>query len=361
MSHFYRPILWTKQSERLALDLLSDAQHDSFIPVFMVHPRKRDWDADEPRFEKSMADHLAKIPKQLAKARRGMPAFIDVSTLDDVEVLVDEVTPLQWLIEEAERESMTLWPTVSPSSPDVVLRVAKDVLSGGGRVCIRAEVDDWPTSNRQQWNDLLTLLGADHSRIDIIFDLSDAAIERLASKAISEEIAELEDRASYGSVSAGGCGLPSEPPKGKGVFEVDRMDLDVFQSSRRIDSSLGFTDYGIGRTSGGIDEDPRVLNIGSKFIYALESQWLLSRGEAFKAAAGRGKGSDAVKPMLEKLVQHPQFGSVPSDAAKEWMDDVISEKISGGSPMVWVKWGTYHHINLTLGQIASLNGPSASL
>lgn len=358
MTHFYRPILWTKQSERLALELLTDEQHDSFAPVFMVHPRKRDWESDELRFEKTVAEHLSKIPKGLAKARQGRPAFIDVSTLDDVDVAIDGLTPMEWLIREAAQESMTLWPVVSPSSPAAVQQVARDVLAGGGRVCIRVEVDDWPTSNQKRWNTLLNFLGKYRSRLDIIFDLSDATTERLASKAIYEEVNELENRSSYGSISVGGCGLPSELPKGKGVFEVNRMDLDVFNYARSIEPSLGFADYAIGRTSGGIDEDPRVLNINAKFIYAIGNQWLLSRGDAFRAGGGRSMGSDAVKPMLEKLVQHPDFGSVPSDMAKDWMDDVINETGNGGSPMVWVKWGTYHHINLTLDLIASLNDPS---
>jgi hypothetical protein len=77
----YRPFTIAGAGELAAYKDLPAASHSRMTPVFIVPARE--WDYDKEIFAKTPTAHLADLPKKLHAARGNSLAYIDLSLLDD--------------------------------------------------------------------------------------------------------------------------------------------------------------------------------------------------------------------------------------------------------------------------------------
>jgi len=80
-SPHYGPSTLARKGGLEALRDLSELERKGFAPIFIIPART--WDCYKGDREKSMAQDLAPVPKNLVSARKRAEAFVDVFLLDD--------------------------------------------------------------------------------------------------------------------------------------------------------------------------------------------------------------------------------------------------------------------------------------
>jgi len=355
ISH-YRPVLLARQGERLALQDLSDEDHEKFTPVFVVPPRA--WNYDNEDYDKTLEQHVQKLPTELAKARGKYPAFLDLLFLNDESGEVYGQHPLRWICAAAAKEGLELTPVITPGSPEGLIRAAHDLIEETGiGVALRLFPKEWPSADPKGFHSFLIDLGIGTENVNLILDLGPDTATELTLRALVPEIEWALANGSWKSLTVAGAGMPKELPAGKGVHTIDRSDWETFQNARRLVernplTTLDFADYGVAGFDPSVEINPRFLNISASFRYTTENSWLFARGDLFKGNGGRSLGGAAVAPMLTALRSHGSYGLTERDAANEWIDGVIAGG-SGGNSTVWRRWGTFHHVKTVLGQLAN--------
>lgn len=352
MSTHYRPILLTRQGERQALQDLTATEHDALTPIFVIPPIPWDFDNEAP--SKTLEQYLAKLPEELAKARKSCTSYIDLGSLSESEIeQVNGKHALIWLHEMAALEGMTLIPVLSLNSGGELFKAARQIVETEKTgIALRLTVGEWPsTTDPKTFDSFLQDLGLSRDEIDLVLDLGaevTSSSRPLAEQALKTEIQWVRNNPGWRSVTVAGAGMPDV--QGKGVQEIERTDWAIFQAVR--DTELDFGDYGIGNTNFVTDIDPRFMNISAQFRYTAISSWLVSRGGPYKANGGKSLGGAAVAPMLDALVKHGSYDDSAQDLAHRWISGVLNGA-SGGTPTVWRRWGTYHHLKMVLTQLAT--------
>jgi hypothetical protein len=355
----YVPLLLTRRGERTALRETHDALKDQFTPLFVVHPIE--WNFDLEALSKSVDVHLEGLPDELWKAWADRAAFIDLIFLED-EPMSTGVHPLVWLTDQANTLGMNLVPVVSPERTSAYRHAAALVASRDGRgACLRLSVNEWPSlSGTPVIDALLRELGVGPADVDLVLDLAHD-VARTALTALAAELSTLPYLYDWRSLTVAGTGMPATMPAGKGMHVVERQEWHVYRdllSGRRPPSRLPtFGDYVISSPEPGGDVDPRFMNISATLRYTTGDNWLIAKGGLFKGNGGKSLGGAAMRPVAASLLSHPDFIGAGHCALEDWVAGVAAGG-NGGSPEVWRRYGTRHHLQAVIEQIASLSAPS---
>jgi hypothetical protein len=359
----YVPIVLTRLAERAALRDAPAAVRDSLTPLFVVPPIEWDYEEEEPA--KSLADHLSKLPAQLGQAWSAS-AFIDLLVLDDDGPLAGGVHPLVWLTAQCNHQDLRLIPTVSPNRSAAYRAATASVIARDHRgVCVRLQVDEWPSSLRGALDDLLLQLNVGPEEVDLLLDLADES-GALALTALRQEIATLPTLPAWRSLMVAGAGMPKEMPSGAGVHVLPRHEWQRYQSLLGPTHSLPartptFADYAIAHPDPTLDIDPKLMSLSASFRYATSDNWLLVKGKKlFKGAGGTGIGAAAVPPVAKALLAHADYLGAGHCAAEDWLVSVAQSVGSGGNPTVWRRYGTLHHLTVATAGLATLHAALAA-
>lgn len=354
----YRPILLARTGERQGLQDLTDEDHGRFTPIFVAPPRA--WNFQTETVDKTLTQHLEKLPAEFGKARGGRDAYIDLCFLTEDLSPVDGMHPLQWLYEHTLEEGVNLIPVVSANSPGDLIAAARDLHSAEDMgVCLRLLPADWPSADPKAFKELLDKLEVGPADVDLVLDLGEDTATHLTLRALAPEIVWARANGSWRSLTVAGAGMPA--PKdlpGKGINVLERTDWLTYRQVSSFSASSGievpdYSDYGVANYDPVLEVDPRMMNISATFRYTTHEVWLFGRGDLFKGNGGRGLGGAAVAPMLSKLRAHTLYSETTRDLANDWIDTVVDQGASGGQPTVWRRWATYHHIKTVVGQLSS--------
>ncbi|BAS10389.1 conserved hypothetical protein [Arthrobacter sp. Hiyo4] len=282
----YRPVLLARTGERQALQDLTDEDHQRFTPIFVAPPRA--WNFQTETFDKTLAQHLEKLPAELAKARGGRTAFIDLLFLADDLSQVEGLHPLQWLYEHSQEEGVDLIPVVSSSSPSDLIIAARDLhATAGTGIALRLLPADWPSGDPKGFKELLDELELGPSEVDLILDLGEDTASHLTLRALVPEIEWANANGAWRSLTIAGAGFPA--PKdlpGKGINVVERTDWATYGQVSTLVVAAGldapdYSDYGVATYDPVVEVDPRMLNISATFRYTTNDVWLFGRGEVY--------------------------------------------------------------------------------
>lgn len=352
-SGHYVPILFTKAGERDALKSISEATKAGFTPLLVVHPIGWDFEKDAP--EKTIDQHLAKLPADLVKSWGTRPAFVDGYHVQS-ETMSDGQHPLEWLVAQAAASDLELVPAVSPdhepSYIDAVRRlVASSVVH---EVCLRLPVAHWPVPPTDVMIDrLLAGLGIKRGSVHLVLDLRDQT-QSAASFALTKGLQNLAHPAEWKTLTVTATGMTKLVPDGRGLHAIERGEWHNYVAMVN-GGQFGvrrptFGDYAISHPDPFADIDPRVLQISAKLKYTTDDTWLVVRGGLFKGNVGRGGGGEEIRPVARELVAHAEF--TPNHCGAEQWIRAAAGTGPTGAPRTWVKIGTWHHLLRALDQIS---------
>lgn len=355
----YVPILFTKRGERIALANSAVAVKQRLRPLFVVQPLDWDFENDCPR--KSVAEHLSNLPRDLAQSWGTSDAFIDLVHIDDAPIGRGE-HPLVWLVGQAGILGLDLTPVVSMNRSAAYMAAAASLASSHG-VCLRLPVDEWPASvGAAAVDQLLNDLGISAADAHIVLDLADD-VGSAAGMLASSELRSFPHLSDWRSITVAGTSVPETMPPGPGLHVVGRYEWRIYQALRGLAAPLPrlptFGDYAIAGFGAGPDIDPRVMSISATLRYTIDTDILVAKGGLFKGSAGRSRGAAAVPPAAALLTGHADFKGPGHCGFDDWLLQVTAGT-GGGSPEIWRRVGTEHHLRVVTNQIATLDGSSSS-
>lgn len=353
-SHHYVPILLTKRGERSALRDLPYSFSSQMTPILVVAPI--DWNFDEERPSKSLTDHLARLPNELYLARGNLESFIDLPFLDDDdEFLANGQHALHWLTEETQTP---LIPTVSITRSAAYVEAVKDVIDRDKRgACLRLPVDEWPSVAAVDVERLASAIGCDLTQIDLVLDLGEES-GALALTASRQEMVGLPNKHEWRSVVIAATGMPKQIPQGKGIHEIERGEWTNYLAIRGQDLERvpTFGDYVIANPDPILDVDPKWLNLSASVRYTVSESWIVPKGDLFKGNSGRSQGAAAVPPVLQLLRAQPSYAGPDHCGLEQWVSSVLDDGGNSGNAETWRRYGTLHHLQFVIEQLATLRG-----
>lgn len=351
----YVPIVLMKRGERAGLSGLAAGIRVNVVPLWVVHEPDLDWDTGLPK--KTLQDHLASLPKELAACWKG-PAFLDMNEAGDDFLGAEHA--LAWFHASALAEGLELTPVVSPNSSQDYLDAVESIVAAGGDACLRLFVDDWPAGGGSgSLDDLLQSIGASASECHLVLDMRDD-VGAAAARLLVSELRTLPYLQDWKSLTAASTAIPDSMPPGSGLHVLPRHDWRIYVGVRGLglprDPSFG--DYAINGVSLGVDINPAVMQISATLRYTTEDDWLVAKGGLFKAHGGKSMGARAVPPAADLLVKHPDFSGAGHCSFEDWLLPVAGGT-GGSNPEAWRREGTTHHVTRVVPQVASL-GASAT-
>lgn len=348
----YVPILLTRRGERTALRELSAQTHERFTPLFVVPPIPFDYEQESPA--ESLTDYVATIPTDLHEARGSQSAFLDLSFLDEQDLMDNGRHPLSWIVEEC---ASPLIPVVSLSSSNQMIEAARESIARDRNgSCLRLQASSWPDDADVAITTLLGRIGSERSECHLVIDLANE-VEGIARTAIRAIITSLGNLSAWRSVVIAGTNMPKPLPEGQGVLEIERSEWLLYQDLvGSLSDELAFADYAIAHPDPVVDIDPRVMSINANLRYTTENSWLIAKGGPYKGRGGTSLGAAAVPPMLALLREHASFIRTGHCGLEEWVDAVLDHNASGSNPEAWRRMGTLHHVKFVTDQLASLHG-----
>lgn len=348
----YVPIVLTKRGERKALATLPASVKNMIRPLFVVH--EVDWDYDLGQPKKTLAAHLQALPSELNNCW-GSEAFLDASAVGDN--FVSGSHPLAWFHSQAASLGMVLTPAVSTLSTGPYLQAVADLVAAGSDVCLRLSVNEWPAgAGPADVDNLLSAIGATPGDCHVVLDMQDdvgAAAARFAASEL-RTFPYLDD---WRSLIVASTAVPENMPPGAGLHVLPRQDWKIYCALRGLTPALprppSFGDYVVNGLSIGLDLNPAVMQISATLRYTAKSDWLVAKGQLFKAHGGNSLGGAAVPPAALLLVNHSEFFGANHCEFETWLVPVAAGG-NGSSPETWRRYATHHHINVVVEQLANL-------
>lgn len=354
--HAYAPVLWTKRGERVAISSVSTAARSALRPTFVIPPIELDFDTGTPK--KTIDQHVAGLPEELASCWGGQEAFIDTYYTGD-DLLVSGRHPLDWITEPSLALGLALTPVVSPSSSAATLAAAGLAAARSGDVGIRLEVGEWPTlAGTTAIAAVLSAVGATVADTHLILDMGEVpptAVDMMGVAAASE-LRTLPNLADWRSLTLTGAAIPETMPPGPGLHVLPRTEWAVYNRvlAAGVPRLPTFGDNAVASLSPGGDVNPRFMNIAATLRYTVADEWLIGKGGLFKGNGGRSQGAAAVPPAAAHISSHPLFMGAGHCEMDDWITNVVATGTGGGTPEIWRRLGTLHHLEVASAQTLAL-------
>jgi hypothetical protein len=342
----YVPVLKAKRGEKGALSLLDDKVAERVTPLLEIVERT----------ENPLDDHLKTAFTKLAAA----VSRFDRCFLDARELAPDGPVAAQAVFDRAAAEGIVFTPVtgitrsfdtrsaLSHSSNGIALRITREEfeagdLSSGILAFMRTH------GLHPEHTDLIIDLGA-------VDNLIAAGVESLATAFL----AEVPNHGSWRTFTLSACAFP------KSMGSVDRHSHDhvdraewqtwrdgLHANRNDLERLPAFSDCAIQHPSGVEGFNPLFMPISASVRYTLDDTWLRIKGEST-----RNTSATSQFPNLAKMLAYGQLSSAYYGADHCSGCKSIKAAADGarklGSPEVWRRIGTIHHIAKVVGDLGKL-------
>lgn len=349
--YHYVPVLKVKSGEKTALQRIAANLRTRITPLFEIVERKRD--------KKGIAAHLDTAFEGLAESAGAYPRCF----LDTREIEPDGPQAAAAVFARAAKLGMAFTPVTGLSRTVDVAAAFNNRTHGLALRLTKLEFDHGGLADRIE-----TFLGLHEihpNDIDLIIDLG--AVENLvpegAAALTHAFMAEVPHHNLWRTFTVAACAFPMSMG---GVARhshglVERADWiawrDRLHADRhRLSRLPTFGDYAIQHPAGVEGFDPRIMPISASIRYTTDEHWLLVKGESTR--------STQPGAQFPQLATRLVYGHLRSHfAGIAHCDGCASMKAAAdgapklGSPGVWRKLGTIHHISKVMQELGALTWP----
>lgn len=348
----YVPVLKVKRGEKKALQQVSAQVRARVTPLLEIVEKNA-------AKASTLSEHLDTAFTDLKRAVVGFPRTF----LDCRELAPDGLTAAMEVFGRAARLGMTFTPVTGLSrgfdekaalahrTAGIAIRLTRDEFEAG---LIPADLPAFMKAHQ--------LRPAD---VDMIVDLG--AVEDMVAPGIAALaaafLADVPDQHLWRTLTVSACAFPL------GMGGIDRNSHDLLERSEwqawrhglhagraRLARLPTFSDCVIQHPSGVEDFDPRIMPVSASIRYALADQWLLIKGVSTRIVPPGDQFPDLATLLVHgHLAGH--FAGWAHCKGCSQMHDAANRAPKLGSPEVWRRLGTIHHITRTVEALAGLTWP----
>ncbi|MCH7903820.1 MAG: beta family protein [Armatimonadetes bacterium] len=342
----YYPILKGKQGEFRALGLLG-AKKLQITPVIELVPVPFDYAENKPK--KSLADHVAAVPKQVVKGWGNGEAWIDPHDLAK-----DAGAALAQCLTEGRALNAAFVPVIRVESTAPVIQAAKNGVTTDGRgIVLRVtskHLTDWAVTG-PKLTKMLEDVGASRKDAHLILDFgpigSDVTVLAMAAVSIVRSVPTPKAWKSL-AVASGAFPKDLAAVKRLTIARLPRLDYDLWSRiimSGDLPRRPIFADYAVGHPEW-TERDFRMLTMSGSIRYTGGKDWVIVKGTSVK----KDKWVQ-MRQRSKDLMAQPEFSKL------SWGDTFIENCANNtgntGNATTWRQVGTVRHIVKTLKQTAS--------
>lgn len=352
----YVPILTWKQAEQAALLNTPTALRTQFTPLIEIVPIPTDLDTGDPT--RTLEGHIDPAIDKLVTSWGTTLAFF----LDPGEVALDLSSTgtdgAMYVYNSAQARGLPFIPVTG------IYRSATDIAAAFSHrqrgVCIRLFSDD--LNNPSLPNDLVQFISNNNitpSDVDIVIDLD--AVSRIPQYALASTsralIQALPNITAWRTLTLAGCAFPDlTGVQGPRLFPRTEwlVWLQLYSARAALPRLPTFGDYVIQSPEGIDGYDPRFMPMTPAIRYTVNNDWLVIRGQSSKQI----RLAQQYPMMAAQLVASspPFYGANHSQGCAD-AAACASGRPGFGSPVVWRRIGTAHHLVVVTGQISALTFP----
>ena len=350
----YVPILLAKRGERIALRELPRSILRGFTPCLEVPLAPMDWNTKK---RKCLDDHMKNFVKRLGlDCGKGGRFFLDAPQVLNPRELVGGKHPVVFLFSKC--SGLDMVPVSGPERHPKYQAAVRCVVETYGRgVCLRIP-KDWTEMKPSEVEKTLYNLGATPECTDLIFDVG--SIEKSDVPVFARGMCGVLSASAFSSrewrtvTIASGAFPKSMSGLQLGLSSLPRADWELWNlvcnnlpPGSRIPT---FGDYGIQTPDWG-EFDPRFMKVSGNIRYTTPDAWIVAKGPNVIGKQS-WKYSQVYPVLCKSLAGRKEFrGSAFSPG-----DLFISRCSTGGkpgSPEVWRRQGTSHHIATVVDQLVA--------
>ena len=352
---FYVPILKVKRGEKAALGLLSPQVRGRMVPFLEIIERR----APPGRARTSLDTHLKNQFDKLGPTVAPFQRFF----LDCREIESEGPTVAADVFARAAQLSTPVIPVTGISRTVDTAAVISNRQNGVAIRLTRAEFEAGkvpgalPAFTKKH--------SLEHEDTDLIVDLGavDAMITPGVAALAQAFLADVPDKKRWRSLTVAGCAFPQS----MGVVDASSYDLidraewlawrdNLYQGREQLERLPTFGDCAIQHPAGVEGFDPRIMSASASIRIVQSDQWLLVKGVSTESVAA----SIQFRGLATRLVYgdlKPYFAGAGHCAGCAQIFDAANGKANPGTPEVWRKLGTIHHITRAVELISALFWP----
>ena len=334
----YVPVLKVKRGEKKALTQLSPQVRQAVVPLLEIVERTSNRTLDE---------HLTTSFRDLASSLHGYSRCL----LDVRELEADGQSAASEVFSRASAYGIAFTPVTGISrTADVVPAVA---LSSANGIAIRLTGSELEAGQlTAKINRFLVGNGLIPNHVDLILDLGDLGDLIVPGIVHLTEtfLAGVPNHAQWRTMTVTGSAFPFSMTvvNRNSSARVQRSEWlawrdGLFHQRATLQRLPTFSDCAIQHPAGVENFDPTYMQASASIRYALEDSWLLVKGE--------GTRFNSASNQFPVLATRLAYGSLQADfqgAAHCEGCEMIADSANGaprlGSPEVWRRIGTIHHI-----------------
>lgn len=352
---FYVPILKIKRGEKAALRSLSPEIRGRVLPFLEITERR----APPGRARTSLDTHLKNQFDELGPTVALFQKFF----LDCREIESDGPAAAVDVFARAAQLSTPVVPVTGISRAVDTAAVMSKRQNGVGIRLTRAEFEAGKLPRGLPA--FVKKHSLEHADTDLIVDLGavDTMITPGVAALAEAFLADVPDKNSWRSLTVTGCAFPQS----MGVVDASSYDLidrsewlawrdNLYRGRGQLDRLPTFGDCAIQHPSGVEGFDPRIMSASASIRIIQADQWLLVKGVSTDSVPAnlqfRGLATRLVYGDLK-----PYFAGADHCLGCAQIFDAANGKPKLGTPEVWRKLGTIHHITRAVELIAALPWP----
>lgn len=306
-----------------------------------------------------MEEVLGRIGPQLAKAIPEGRAFIDGLHLTPAQMMTSGEAPLAYVLARARESGVALVPATGPERTPEYQAVVRDAVAEDKRgACIRVRKKELFGDNLDEvLSSVLRSIGTTPESTDLVLDLGEIKPDdvNMLSKGIAGVLNALHGVKAFRTLTVAAGAFPPSISHIQQPTKIPRADWLLWQGLAQKESALvRMPTYGDYAIQGAQPPSPNAaLHSGSPNIrYTADDHWLVLRGFALKL-----HGFEQYAALAQFLVAHECYAGRTFSQGDDYIFGCAGGAETPGSPAVWRRVGTNHHIAKVLKQLTSLHAP----
>ena len=350
-SNLYVPTLKLKRGEKAALKAIPTGFRSRIIPLLEIVERKPD---------KALNKHLKTAFEGLTDNMKGYARCF----LDAREVEADGPSAAAEVFARAAGAGIPFTPVTGVSrNTDVAAALAQESRGLALRLT-RPEFErgEFPT----KIGSFLDQHSIAATEVDLIVDLG--AVEDMISDGVGtltkEFLETIPNHADWRTFTVSACAFP----RTMGIVEahchqlVERTDWiswkeNLYNRKNEFVRLPSFGDCVIQHPLGVEGFDPRTMSVSASIRYARENDWLLIKGESTRLTPAVAQFPELATMLVYGHLKSNFLAPPVHCAGCEAMQKAADGTPGYGSPEVWRRLGTIHHISLVMQKLDSLAWP----
>jgi hypothetical protein len=348
--HHYVPVLKLKRGEKMALAMLSPAVASMVTPLFEIVARNEEKGQTVDAHLRTAFD---KLDSSMRLCRR---CFIDAR-----EIAPEGPAAAVEAFRRASEMGIAFTPVTGISRLEDVAAALSYRTHGVALRLTRREFEDGSITRRLA--DFMRAHGIAAKEVDLIIDLG--AVEDLVAEGIvaltRAFLDEVSDHDCWRTVTVSACAFPAS----MGVVNrlshgfVERSEWRAWRDGCHANRSTlrwlpTFSDCAIQHPQGVEGFDFRTMQVSASIRYTTSDSWLLVKGESTRYRPPTEQFPDlATQLVYGHLRQH--FAGAGHCSGCAQIKDAADGRPGLGSPEVWRRLGTVHHITTVVEMTAALS------